>query len=319
MNHYNSYSWTDLILTDMHVQAEMLTWTPSTWDAPAGTVTADSTNWQGLTKAQQRAAVSFCYWSDTWDNSDVTSLDKFHETPILYPWFRYQPWEYLTPREKSLADLIGWDQTSWNAGKSLYDDSESDASLAFADLTDEQRSNLMDLGFYEEQYDCWINHYEGYSWSDLQLYGLAGYFETFGFTADNFLGAQGSVAAYQQADWNELSEAQKEAAYQLCWFEELWDEVPLTKWGDDDTPFPHFRFKPWDDLTSQVKYLAVQAGYDQTTWNEPGMAELERKSFDDLTRKQQDALQALGFYSMDQYDCVSSKMISVWPRFGRRH
>lgn len=305
MNHYNAYSWVQLIVKNKHKQVEMLGWSQVTWDSGNdGSVLSDSTPWEDLEGGQQRAAAALCYWEDTWMPGQV--LDDFTSTPTKYPWFRYQMWDYLTPQERGLATTAGWTEDTWNLKDGV--DSEN-AAMPFADLLETTRQAMMDMGFYEEQYDCWVNHYEGYTWEELVTYELNGYFEAFGFNSDNFMKEGASPPDAYQADWDELTDHMKNAAYHLCWFQELWDEEPVAEWFDEDQPFPYFRFVPWEKLTDHDKNLAALAGYDRSAWNMPGSeGSPDRKSFDLLSNEQQDAMQALGFYSADQYDCVSQRL-----------
>lgn len=151
MNHYTSYSWIDLVLKGLHVQAQVLGFTPQSWDS-GNQVTTDSTDWVGLSDGEKRAARAFCYFEGTWDGGHT--LHDMPGRPVLYPSFRFQPWSYLTPKEKALATIVGWEADSW--GKPWSADV---TDLAFDDLPEETRQAAMELGFYQEQWDCWINHY----------------------------------------------------------------------------------------------------------------------------------------------------------------
>lgn len=291
MNHYNDYSWSDLIVQDMDQAARILGYTPESWTAGGGGTTLD---WDEMDDGQQWAATDFCYFKDTWDE---VPLNEMNHIPIVYPHFRYIPWEDLTPSEVSQAQTAGWEQESWDVT-----DKASLEFSAFSDLPEPQRVALLEMGFYEEQYDCYINHYHGYDWSELEEWGLAKFYEAFGFTEVLYSSGEPPVG-YAQTHWDGLTEAQKTAAYEICWFKELWDEEPVAEW--DSIEFPQFRFTKWDDLSSTRQKSAATVGWSRATWDVPGTADLERSIFDDLTPDQQMALRSIGFFNKDMYDCVS--------------
>lgn len=294
MNHYWSYSWIDLVVEGLHAEAQVLGFTAQLWDN-GSQVATDSSDWVGLSDGEKRAARALCYFEGTWDGG--YTLHDMPGQPILYPYFRFQPWSYLTPQEKALATIVGWEDSTWDTPVSA-DVTDS----AFDDLPEEARQAAMELGFYQEQYDCWINHYFGYSWEELVDYDMATYFETLGFTQDLFE-TQGRPESYD-LDWRDLSDDQKAAADELCFTEDIWNQIQVILWYDEQ-PVPHFRYKPWSHLRYSQQLLAAKANYTRESWNVPGTNPVERLVFKDLTREQQDALQALGFYSADLYNCVS--------------
>lgn len=156
-----------------------------------------------------------------WDEEDLTTMT----VPVVYPDMRYQLWNQLTAEEQTLATTAGWTETSWkNVGTADLEDS------AFSSLTMEQQVALTSLGFYEDQYDCYMNHYEDYFWAELQLYELVDYYETLGWTQESWEG-NATAPASEEKDWSELTTDEQAAAEELCFFQENWDEVPLADWG----------------------------------------------------------------------------------------
>ena len=208
-------------------------------------------------------------------------------------------WDDLSNSQKGFALQAGWDQESWNVP-----DKAGMEYTPFAKLEDEQRQALLSMGFYKEQYDCYINHYYGYSWDELTQYGLAEYYLAFGWTESNYMLDDPVQPDAWDSSWDSLTDDQKEAADQLCWFKEIWQEMTIEDW-QNDLQFPEIRFTPWRDLSSRQQILAADMGYTRATWDMPGTAEVENTIFTEQAVETQDGLRALGFFSADQFDCVS--------------
>lgn len=139
-----------------------------------------------------------------------------------------------------------------------------------------------------------------------------------------------------------LTYEQQAAAISLCYIEPLWDVKPLSRWSTDyaylqelagtdvdkiidqktreiveEIPFPHVRFTPFEMLPYSLQLEAVQTlGYTATEWNEPGEADIEYYSIEDIcfyyenapqnwTCPTRQAIAKLGFdlNNEDQWDC----------------
>ena len=125
---------------------------------------------------------------------------------------------------KDLLDALGYTEHSWNSPGTA--DIEA---IAFSDLSDDQQTAAARLGFTEHNWDCDQNHYGGYTWSGLEKYGLAAYWEALGYNRVIWEGLADPPVA-STLTWAELDEAQQDAAEELCYFEENWDMVPLGEW-----------------------------------------------------------------------------------------
>ena len=168
----------------------------------------DKNDWNELTDSQQWAAAAFCYFSDTWND---VALPDMSDIPTLYPYFRYVEWDDLPASQQGLALQAGWDDVSWNTPEKAAIENKP-----FSELDDPVVQALIEMGFYEEQYDCYINHYYGYTWEDLTLYGLAKYYEAFGWSEEVYSVQDPVPPAAWEADWDTLTDAQKDAADHLC-------------------------------------------------------------------------------------------------------
>jgi hypothetical protein len=295
INHYQDKSWAELVDLGLSDAAEILGYNEALWTND-GITSTDALEWEQLTDGQAWAAAIFCYFADTWDE---TPIDQMQSLPTPYPYFRYRVWEDLEETQRSQAVTVGWTEETWNSPFA------SDLAYnSFGDLGDDARTALLAMGFSEETYDCYVDHYYGYTWEELQEYDMAQYFEELGWT--QILFEQGNQPPmWSEGDWSLLNDVQKAAADELCWFQEIWESTPLSDWAGSYY-LPAFRYQPWEDLTLKQGTFATSVGWTADNWNVPGTADFESFAFDDLTDAQKDGLRGLGFWHAEQYDCVSS-------------
>lgn len=222
VNHYDNYDWDELEEYDLAQYFVQLGWSNESWTGAAAEPESESKLWQALTEAEKTAAGMICFFQGIWDEEDLTTP---MEVPIVYPDVRYQLWNALTADEQALATAAGWTEISWNSVGTAQVE-----SLAFSSLTFDSQLAMTSLGLYEAQYDCYINHYNDYDWSELVLYDISPYFETLGWTEGSWNGTAAEPAS-EDKSWSELTAAEQGAAEELCFFQDMWDEVPLAQWG----------------------------------------------------------------------------------------
>jgi hypothetical protein len=87
----------------------------------------------------------------------------------------------------------------------------------------------MSLGMDSNMWDCYMNHYSGYFWADLQVLGVSSYLETLGYSTSSWDDEVGYVAT-EDMRWDELSLEEQDAAHRLCYFENSWDWISLNNW-----------------------------------------------------------------------------------------
>jgi hypothetical protein len=94
---------------------------------------------------------------------------------------------------------------------------------------------MQDIGFDAEgeMWDCYINHYGYYDWTELELYDLEKAYEELGWDADIWNGPETAYPPSNEAYWADLSVVEKEAASTLCYFQENWDFLDLEQWIDE--------------------------------------------------------------------------------------
>ena len=140
--------------------------------------------------------------------------------PYAFPGFRYTVWQSLSASETTLATTIGYTETTWDTpGMAAFEDT------AFSDLESRQQTAFDSLGLFEERYDCWINHFNGYDWVDLEEGGFDEPFIVLGWDAESW--ENGQAPASDDEFWADLTPAQQQAAEDICYFQETWDEESL--------------------------------------------------------------------------------------------
>ena len=159
----------------------------------------------------------------------VTTIQEEEATnnnfPYPYPYIRYTQWYMLDSDIKTIASTIGYDRTSWdNLQLSELED------VRYIDLTaTEQDAITTSLGLSSDMWDCYMNHYTGYYWDDLQTIGVDVYYEILGYNAMSW-DYESEYVETEDMSWSELSVSQQDAANMLCFFENSWDWISLMDW-----------------------------------------------------------------------------------------
>lgn len=145
---------------------------------------------------------------------------------IEVPFFRYDPWDLLPADLKAQAINAGYDEKTWNdigSHKIEKDDWETIGKNA-----PKKYKALKDMGFSGKQWDCYMSHYASYEWAELKEAGVQHYYEELGFSHRTW-----DTDTKPETDglyWPDLTVQQQNAAYQLGYFREVWDEVSLQFW-----------------------------------------------------------------------------------------
>ncbi|KAL7554665.1 hypothetical protein ACHAWF_018162, partial [Thalassiosira exigua] len=148
----------------------------------------------------------------------------YSQFPFPYPHTRFTQWIELEADEMSIASSLGYDRDSWDN----LEISELEGYI-YQDLTAFQQENVKNLGMDENMWNCYMNHYNGYYWADLEQEGVAQYWVVLGWNQASWDGGIGTPATNDMY-WRELSESQQEAAYKLCFSRNAWDWISLTFW-----------------------------------------------------------------------------------------
>jgi hypothetical protein len=145
-----------------------------------------------------------------------------------YPTIRFVPWD----RNKALsaAETLGYNSTSWdNPGTNpierlTYELIVVDSSLSNA---------VAELEIDKQSWDCYINHYRGYTWPELANTFKNAY-RALGWTHVSW----NQIADPPESEgfeWDMLNSDQRSAAETLCYFEKLWDSIPIYEWDNENS------------------------------------------------------------------------------------
>jgi len=226
----------------------------------------------------------------------LASGDSF---PYAQPEIRYTPYQSLDLTAQNIVlEKLGYTAQTWNVHRLA-----SIERRGWAGLTSDQLDGAIQLGFTENTWDCFINHYEYYDWATLVDKELVGHFEALGWDENSWAG-NGVAPETEGKWWGQLTTAEQEAATQICFFEDNWNMKDM---NPNPTffpyPMPEFRYKPWSELDSVAQNTASGLmNYTQDTWNEPGLLLAERNTFLNLPGEQREGAAELGFYS-HTWDC----------------
>lgn len=226
----------------------------------------------------------------------LASGDSF---PYAQPEIRYTPYQSLDLTAQNIVlEKLGYTAQTWNVHRLA-----SIERRGWAGLTSDQLDGAIQLGFTENTWDCFINHYEYYDWATLVDKELVGHFEALGWDENSWAG-NGVAPETEGKWWGQLTTAEQEAATQICFFEDNWNMKDM---NPNPTffpyPMPEFRYKPWSELDSVAQNTASGLmNYTQDTWNELGLLLAERNTFLNLQGEQREGAAELGFYS-HTWDC----------------
>jgi Hint module len=144
---------------------------------------------------------------------------------IIYPSKRYTVYSDISGTVKSSADQLGYSECSWNRFTQDVD------QLAYETIKTNMASklshvqNLLDGSSetqWEPSWDCWVNHYEDYTWAELASSNVQGYFLTLGWTESLWGGSDSPPS--EDKEWDGLSADERNAASEVCYLESTWDE-----------------------------------------------------------------------------------------------
>merc|ERR1712238_614743 len=165
----------------------------------------------------------------TWE--PTKSPSNYPTTPPTPPIFsplpaevRWTSYAQLTGRQVNGAMALDYTQATWNTLGT-----NSIELWAWYNLTPQEKAASEQIGIDEEAWDCYVNNYGAYSWSELEKYFLAKYWIALGW---NQLSWQGPIDPPNTTNmyWAELTRVQQDAALELCYRQESWDGIPIPDW-----------------------------------------------------------------------------------------
>lgn len=232
------------------------------------------------------------------------SADTF---PFDTPTFRYRPFHELDTTSQNIAEeKLGYMEVTWNNhGLNSVEKSGWDG------LTSNQRDGASLLGYTVDQWDCFINHYEGFSWDDLADKGVQEHYQGLGWTRAHWEHTADTIVYTESRWWGQLTDNEKRAANGLCYFKENWDKVDMNPNPSFfPHPMPNFRFQPWGELDAVTRNVASNMlNYTEYRWNNLGTSVAEKNTFLNLDSEQRAGALDLGFYT-HTWDCFMNHYLA---------
>lgn len=136
----------------------------------------------------------------------------------VYPDMRYTAYSFLPSTAKIAAASLGYSTETWNTPGTASVELLSYESLLAKDTSSINALSAVSLD-HEDTWDCYVNHFFDYSWSELEEWGIVDSVEALGWTESMWDDGSGEPGT-EDMDWFELSSSQKEAAEFICYFQE---------------------------------------------------------------------------------------------------
>lgn len=289
-NHFQSLRWIDLDNEGIQSRQwwEDLGWDISSWNKYDDPPSSNDLYWYFLSEEERFAAAQLCYFKRTWDETNVYidgfPLDKPEEE-------RYTNWFELDSSTRNMAENgLKYNALLWNV-VGLHPVESRD----WKQLTPLERSSAELLDWDQISWDCWVNHFRAYTWEELVLWGLDFHYTALGWNEKSWVGLEDEPEkkTWKELDEAERTAATELCFFRQTW--EGYDMTknngphPFAKpkqryirWGD----LP-------EDIKSIANSTL---GYTEDTWNNLGSYKLETKGWEGLTDEQQAVAIELGFY-----------------------
>lgn len=119
-----------------------------------------------------------------------------------------------------------------NRSNATYDTVPATSATKQGDYRKTELEVLTDLGLNDEAvYDCYVHHYHDYFWTELEEVEQRA-LEGLGWNISSW---EGIIAAPPSEDkfYAQLESDEKQAAAELCYLPETWDEVGMQFWTID--------------------------------------------------------------------------------------
>jgi len=234
------------------------------------------------------------------DDDDVGTNSHEDTFPYAKPAFRFGPFQDLDIESQTIAEeRLGYTVTTWNVFSLAPIEKKR-----WASLSQNEREGAVLLGYTEDTWDCFINHYKDYTWDDLAASGVQTFYQGLGWTQSFWEGTGFGVPTAESKWWGQLNDDEKRFANALCFFEDNWDRNDMNpNFSIFPHPVPDFRYRPWDVLSASDQNVAMNLlGYTEETWNNLSTTVFEKSTFLNLDPDVQAGAIELGFYT-NTWDC----------------
>ena len=158
---------------------------------------------------------------------NATQVGPVNTNPMMpppKPINRFYKWNALPPGMLDLVISLGYNETSWSR---VYQANVE--QIRFDDLTPQDLLAVTSLGFFPRRvYDCWIHHYETYTWEELLIVEeeeatVQSYWEDLGWNQTSWDGLSPPPTS-STTSFDDLSREEQAAVERLCFTKEMWND-----------------------------------------------------------------------------------------------
>jgi len=300
INNFESFSWRQLYEWKLTPYLESLGWNSQRWNGQNGPPILKQNSWEDLTSEQKESAMQLCFYKTSYDELNIVEYGFGY--PISRPAARFVPWANLDSEMRAtMEQTLGYNELSWNIpGLNPME------LKGWFQMNDSEKRGAEAINCTDSCWDCWQSQYNTYGWQDLVNRGHDEAYAALGWTESSWCG-ESEAPATNKRSWNELTEQEQLNATELCLDQFNWDQNSLEV-NTGPFPFnkPPLRYKQWSSLTFGQQQIAMTALlYKEETWDNVGTADIEMRSFDDLTDFQKTYAVELGFYEKT-WDCFQN-------------
>eukprot|EP00978_Attheya_sp_CCMP212_P016726 scaffold44029_cov49-Attheya_sp.AAC.1 len=196
-------------------------------------------------------------------STEVLSL-KVHRkrTRSCFAYYGNVAWADLPQNVKDAWDDLGFGGISWTV-QGMNKEREEDT---WSDLDEEDRALAEIVGFTGDSWDCQINHYNGYNWTDIKNAHLTEYFETIGY--NKVMWEEDEDANIVGKAWGEIEAKAQGALEGICWTQDLWDNYRTESEG-----FLYDGTFAWTHMEKYVRDAWGAIGFTNArkSWRQQGM------------------------------------------------
>jgi hypothetical protein len=214
------------------------------------------------------------------DSTFSNSTGGSSRIPILlptYPPFRFLPWQDVAQTiQRTASNFLDYTETTWNLpgtannnGGWQHDRFWEGQSFATIQLTARSVgiiSTIAQLGFETDSWDCWINHYQNFTWDELSLVAPIEIVFVEGTTINNSTAttedrqSAGTVSTVMIGGRDIQG-----AMVTLGWNKETWLTLERFQYF---FPSSTWRARPfWDDMSAEEQWVATKICYTKELWD----------------------------------------------------
>jgi len=219
MNHYYDYTWDSIKFYDLDDSMITLGWGESCFDRG---ICKEQKKWSDLTDKERAAAKTICHTRGSWDEHILLwYIDKCGSFTRSCNPERYVEWSELSEDMIRNAKALGYNEVLWD-NPTVQATDTSVESYKWTGLGDKQRY-AENLGFHRLSWDCYMNHYDDYTWNQLKFYGLDDSMIALGWSESCWEGGWCIV----NTKWSYLTDKERAAAEYICYTPASWEKLHL--------------------------------------------------------------------------------------------